>query len=100
MCKLVDEFELSQSKLSYHLKLLLDNNLIVKISQGKWNYYDINKETLKNVLNENIIEEILKVKYNCLKIETVIFFMLLNFTQAFTIILFNCNKIILMEYIK
>lgn len=60
VCKLVDEFELSQSKLSYHLKLLLDNNLIVKISQGKWNYYDINKETLKNVLNENIIEEILK----------------------------------------
>ncbi|MDU0297351.1 metalloregulator ArsR/SmtB family transcription factor, partial [Paraclostridium sp. MRS3W1] len=50
VCKLVDEFELSQSKLSYHLKLLLDNNLIVKISQGKWNYYDINKETLKNVL--------------------------------------------------
>lgn len=60
VCKLVDEFELSQSKLSYHLKLLLDNNLIVKISQGKWNYYDINKETLKNVLNENIIKEILK----------------------------------------
>lgn len=60
VCKLVDEFDLSQSKLSYHLKLLLDNNLIVKISQGKWNYYDINKETLKNVLNENIIEEILK----------------------------------------
>lgn len=60
VCKLVDEFELSQSKLSYHLKLLLDNNLIVKISQGKWNYYDINKETLKSVLNENIIEEILK----------------------------------------
>ncbi|OXX84316.1 hypothetical protein AVM15_05105, partial [Paraclostridium benzoelyticum] len=49
VCKLVDEFDLSQSKLSYHLKLLLDNNLIVKISQGKWNYYDINKETLKNV---------------------------------------------------
>ncbi|UOW66523.1 ArsR/SmtB family transcription factor [Paraclostridium bifermentans] len=60
VCKLVDEFDLSQSKLSYHLKLLLDNNLIVKISQGKWNYYDINKETLKSVLNENIIEEILK----------------------------------------
>lgn len=60
VCKLVDEFQLSQSKLSYHLKLLLDNNLIIKISQGKWNYYDINKETLKSVLNENIIEEILK----------------------------------------
>lgn len=60
VCKLVDEFELSQSKLSYHLKLLLDSNLIVKISQGKWNYYDINKETLKNILNENVIEEILK----------------------------------------
>lgn len=60
VCKLVGEFQLSQSKLSYHLKLLLDNNLIIKISQGKWNYYDINKETLKSVLNENIIEEILK----------------------------------------
>ncbi|GAA0715335.1 arsenical resistance operon transcriptional regulator ArsR [Paraclostridium ghonii] len=60
VCKLVDEFELSQSKLSYHLKLLLDSNLIVKISQGKWNYYDINKETLKKILNENVIEEIFK----------------------------------------
>lgn len=60
VCNLVDEFELSQSKLSYHLKLLLDSNLIVKISQGKWNYYDINKETLKKFLNENVIEEIFK----------------------------------------
>lgn len=60
VCKLVDEFDLSQSKLSYHLKLLLDNNLIIKTSQGKWNYYDINKETLKSILNEETIEEILK----------------------------------------
>ncbi|MEG2789438.1 MAG: metalloregulator ArsR/SmtB family transcription factor [Romboutsia sp.] len=60
VCKLVDEFELSQSKLSYHLKLLLDNNLIIKTSQGKWNYYDINIETLKQILNENTIEVILK----------------------------------------
>lgn len=60
VCKLVDEFELSQSKLSYHLKLLLDNELIIKTAQGKWNYYDINIETLKKILNENSIEEILK----------------------------------------
>ena len=60
VCKLVDEFELSQSKLSYHLKLLLDSNLIVKISQGKWNYYDVNKEILYKLLSENSIKELLK----------------------------------------
>ena len=60
VCKLVDEFELSQSKLSYHLKLLLDSNLIVKISHGKWNYYDVNKEILYKLLSENSIKELLK----------------------------------------
>lgn len=34
VCKLVDMFDISQSKLSYHLKMLLSANLIDKTSQG------------------------------------------------------------------
>lgn len=41
VCKLVDMFDISQSKLSYHLKMLLSANLIDKTSQGKWNYYSV-----------------------------------------------------------
>jgi len=58
VCDLVDEFNLSQSKLSYHLKLLLEANFITKTSEGKWNYYDINKSTLIAILNENVIKNI------------------------------------------
>ncbi len=58
VCKLVETFDLSQSKLSYHLKLLLNANLINKTSQGKWNFYDINLNNLKNVLSNEVINDL------------------------------------------
>lgn len=60
VCDLVDEFKLSQSKLSYHLKLLLEANLITKKSEGKWNYYDINKSTLTDILKQNVVQDIIE----------------------------------------
>lgn len=58
VCKLVEMFDISQSKLSYHLKLLLSANLINKTSEGKWNYYSVNKDVVHKVLTYEIIKEL------------------------------------------
>ena len=58
VCKLVDMFDISQSKLSYHLKMLLSANLIDKTSQGKWNYYSVNKDSISRVLTYNVIQKL------------------------------------------
>lgn len=58
VCKLVDMFDISQSKLSYHLKMLLSANLIDKTSQGKWNYYSVNKDSVSRVLTYDVIQKL------------------------------------------
>ncbi|WP_139031997.1 ArsR/SmtB family transcription factor [Priestia megaterium] len=54
VCDLTELFGISQSKLSYHLKILLDANLITKEKKGTWNYYDLNNEELNNLLSEEL----------------------------------------------
>ena len=58
VCELVDKFNISQSKLSYHLKMLLSAELINKSSQGKWNFYSVNKDTLSQVLTYEVIKNL------------------------------------------
>lgn len=58
VCELTTTVNLTQSKLSYHLKLLLEANLITKIPQGKWNFYSVNKNVLEKVLTSSVIEEL------------------------------------------
>ncbi|HGM3508762.1 TPA: ArsR/SmtB family transcription factor [Clostridioides difficile] len=58
VCELVEYFDMPQSKLSYHLKMLLDANLIIKERQGKWNYYSINMEELETFLSKELILKI------------------------------------------
>ena len=58
VCKLVDMFDISQSKLSYHLKMLLSANLIDKTSQRKWNYYSVNKDSISRVLTYDVIQKL------------------------------------------
>ncbi|MGB3569406.1 MAG: metalloregulator ArsR/SmtB family transcription factor [Priestia megaterium] len=54
VCDLTEFFGISQSKLSYHLKILLDANLITKEKKGTWNYYDLNNEELNSLLSEEL----------------------------------------------
>ncbi|PLS18044.1 transcriptional regulator [Bacillus sp. M6-12] len=42
---------LTQSKLSYHLKILLDADLISKETKGTWSYYHINESELNQLLS-------------------------------------------------
>ncbi len=42
VCELCDRLEVSQSKLSFHLKNLKDANLINSRQEGRWMYYSLN----------------------------------------------------------
>lgn len=54
VCDLTETFNMTQSKLSYHLKILLDANLITKETKGTWSYYDLNDDELNHLLSEEL----------------------------------------------
>lgn len=55
VCKLMEKFAIAQSKLSYHLKLLLEANLI-KVKPQEWNFYSINSSLLTEVFSQKAIK--------------------------------------------
>jgi ArsR family transcriptional regulator, arsenate/arsenite/antimonite-responsive transcriptional repressor len=54
VCDLSELILMPQSKLSYHLKILLDANLILKETQGTWSYYKINEIELNHLLSSEL----------------------------------------------
>jgi ArsR family transcriptional regulator len=44
VCDLCEALNVSQSKLSFHLKILKEANLLSNRQQGRWVYYRINSE--------------------------------------------------------
>ena len=54
VCDLCEIMEMAQSKLSYHLKILLDANLITKEIIGTWSYYEINNSAVNGLLSEEL----------------------------------------------
>ena len=42
VCELCEQIEVSQSKLSFHLKNLKQANLVSSRQQGRWIYYSLN----------------------------------------------------------
>jgi ArsR family transcriptional regulator, arsenate/arsenite/antimonite-responsive transcriptional repressor len=42
VCRLSEHFQISQSAISYHLKILFDNELLIKRQEAVWNMYSIN----------------------------------------------------------
>jgi ArsR family transcriptional regulator len=51
VCDLVEILNMPQSKLSYHLKILLDAGLILRETKGTWSYYELNQEEVNNLLS-------------------------------------------------
>lgn len=49
VCELVPLFELSQSTVSHHLKVLRDADLVGSERQGLWAYYYVNPEALNEL---------------------------------------------------
>ena len=54
VCDLAPMVEMAQSKLSYHLKILLDANIIKKETRGTWSYYELNPEELNHLLSHEL----------------------------------------------
>ncbi|MDZ5783076.1 ArsR/SmtB family transcription factor [Marinococcus luteus] len=54
VCDLTERMNLTQSKLSYHLKILLDASLIDREKHGTWNYYMLNDQALNHLLSEEL----------------------------------------------
>lgn len=40
-CKILEEFNISQSTLSYHMKILCDSGLVTSRRDGKWMHYSL-----------------------------------------------------------
>lgn len=59
VCDLEELLDIKQSKLSCHLKKLVDANVLIAEKHGTWNYYKINEQQIQVVLNEDTCCKIL-----------------------------------------
>jgi ArsR family transcriptional regulator len=48
-CKILEEFKITQPTLSYHMKTLVECELVIAEKKGKWVYYSLNEEMLKEI---------------------------------------------------
>lgn len=54
VCDLTEIVDMSQSKLSYHLKILLDADLITRETKGTWSYYELNHAEVNRLLSPEL----------------------------------------------
>jgi ArsR family transcriptional regulator, arsenate/arsenite/antimonite-responsive transcriptional repressor len=54
VCDLTEIVDMPQSKLSYHLKILLDAGLILRETKGTWSYYELNPSEVNNLLSPEL----------------------------------------------
>lgn len=58
VCDLVEEMAMPQSKLSYHLKILLTAGFLTKETKGTWSYYALDDKELGRLLPEGLYNSI------------------------------------------
>ncbi len=51
LCEIMD---MPQSKVSYHLKILVDVELLRKNTSGTWSYYELNEKEVNHLLSEEL----------------------------------------------
>ncbi len=54
VCELMEDMGMAQSKLSYHLKILLNAGLIDQTKKGTWHYYSLNEKNINAILSEEL----------------------------------------------
>ena len=50
-CVLIDELDISQSALSYHMKILVESGVVESWPVGKWMHYKISKKGRADVIH-------------------------------------------------
>lgn len=63
-CNILEKFSISQSTLSYHMKILVECGLVSGVRDGAWMRYTLNKERTDAVLT--FIADITCVKEDCI----------------------------------
>jgi len=46
VCEIMEELDMAQSRLSWHLKTLADAGIITARREGRWNFYTLNADAL------------------------------------------------------
>lgn len=49
-CDIMVAFQMIQSRVSYHMRELVETGLVYEEQRGKWKYYSVNQGTLKEYL--------------------------------------------------
>ncbi|HWQ71291.1 MAG TPA: metalloregulator ArsR/SmtB family transcription factor [Desulfitobacteriaceae bacterium] len=63
-CEILEYFSISQSTLSYHMKILVDSELVNGVRDGAWMRYTINNEKTGSVIN--FLTQIVNEKEDCI----------------------------------
>ena len=63
-CMILEKFEMSQSTLSHHMKLLCECGLVKGREQGKWTYYSLDADTVSRT--KQFLSDITSAKENCI----------------------------------
>lgn len=59
-CVILENLNISQSTLSYHMKILCESGIVVGRSEGKWTYYSIDNKGCENA--KNILDKIVNIQ--------------------------------------
>ena len=66
-CMILEKFNITQPTLSHHMKILCDCGLVIGRKEGKWTYYSLNSETVKNF--RACLDEVTSLRDNCICFE-------------------------------
>lgn len=63
-CDILSNFTLSQSTLSYHMKILIEAGVVDARREGLWTKYSINDDTFNRIMD--FMPELYKLKDKCI----------------------------------
>ena len=63
-CDILSNFTLSQSTLSYHMKILIESGVVNARREGLWTKYSINDDTFNKLMD--FLPELYKLKDKCI----------------------------------
>lgn len=63
-CDILEKFEMSQSTLSHHMKILRECGLVKGREEGKWTYYSLDEDTISKT--KQFFSSITSDKENCI----------------------------------
>ncbi len=65
-CRLLENLDICQSSLSYHMKILVESGVVESRQDGKWTYYKISKEGSRRAIDYlNFITEANEKSSDC-----------------------------------